>query len=216
MKNKFFKMISIFVLIITLGISLSNPNVCASWKIENDTFTIYNEEAGKLYSNNLVHGLSYDCKHIIVSGNINDSDLGSLECFTSNYNSVNIYDTNIFEIKTSMFCNRYNLKMFVCPKHLQSIGRSCFFNCPSLEQIIMPDSLDTINDGSFQFCPELHLILPSSLKIGRRVFHKCPHVDFSKCSTLSIVEKANCETNKVENTSFIVNIWASLTKTLFG
>lgn len=211
MKNKFFKIISILALIITLGIS---STIHASWKIENDTFTIHNEKAGELYDNNLKHGLSCNCKHIIISGNINDFDLGSLGCFVSNYNSVNIYDTNIFEIKTSMFCNKYNLKKFVCPKNLKSIGRNCFFNCPNLEQIVMPDSLETINDGSFQFCPELRLILPSSLKIGKMVFHKCPHVDFSKCGKLSTLRETNCETNKVESISFITNIYTLLTKTL--
>ena len=113
-----------------------------------------------------------------------------------------------------MFCNKYNLKKFVCPKNLKSIGRNCFFNCPNLEQIVMPDSLGTINDGSFQFCPELRLILPSSLKIGKMVFHKCPHVDFSKCGKLSTLRETNCETNKVESISFITNIYTLLTKTL--
>lgn len=216
MKAKFLRILSIFACFVILIANLNVDNVFAAWKIENDTFTIYNEEAGKLYSNNLVHGISSDCKHIIVSGNINDSDLGSLACFVSDYNSIDIYNTNILEIKTSMFCNKYNLKKFVCPKNLKSIGRSCFFNCPSLEQVVMPDSLETINDGSFQFCPKLHLTLPSSLKIGRMVFHKCPYVDSSRCGKLSIVEKTNCESNKVEHTYFIANIWTSLTKTLFN
>ena len=80
----------------------------------------------------------------------------------------------------------------------------------------MSNSLEIINDGSFQFCPELQLVLPSSVNIGRMVFNKCPYVDSSKCGKLSILEKTNYENNKVENTSFISNIWTSLTKTLFN
>ena len=106
MKNNSFKSLLVAILFIILGTIFNYTSIDASWNInvKNETFTIHNDIPGKLYYDNLVHGLGSNCKNIIVSGNINDYDLGSIDRFTINYNSINIYETDINEIKTSRFC----------------------------------------------------------------------------------------------------------------
>ena len=218
MKNKLFKTLLPVTLFVVLGLVFNSNSVNALCKTDDKTSTIiiYNETPGNLYNDNLIHSISSNYKKIKISGDINKSDLNSLSCFTSDYTSIDISNTTIPEIERSTFCYKYNLKEFFCPNNLKTIGRDCFINCPNLTKLVIPDSLESINDGSFQFCPNLNLDVPPSVAIGKRVFYECPCVKFNMCKQIIPAKIITGVPNKIEDNSFITNIWELLTKPLFG
>ena len=99
---------------------------------------------------------------------------GKLECLSPNY----IYEDDILFNKDKSriisFRNQ-NIKSYVIPSSVTSIGNSAFGGCHSLCKIVIPSSVISIGDSAFGGCHSLsEIVIPSSVtSIGDRAFGDC-------------------------------------------
>ena len=99
---------------------------------------------------------------------------GKLECLSPNY----IYEDDILFNKDKSgiisFRNQ-NIKSYVIPSSVTSIGNSAFGGCHSLCKIVIPSSVTSIGDSAFGGCRSLsEIVIPSSVtSIGDRAFGDC-------------------------------------------
>ena len=111
---------------------------------------------------------------ICLNGNpIADWD-GKLECLSPNF----IYEDDVLfnkdKSKIISFKNQ-NIKSYVIPTGIISIGNSAFLGCRSLSDIVIPSSVTSIGSGAFGECRSLSdIVIPSSVTcIGDNAFYGC-------------------------------------------
>ena len=88
---------------------------------------------------------------------------GKLECLSPNF----VYEDDVLFNKDKSriisFRNR-NIKSYVIPSSVTSIGDSVFFYCDSLSEIVIPSSVTSIGDWAFSYCVLLKYIsIPKSV-----------------------------------------------------
>ena len=126
---------------------------------------------------------------------------GKLECLSPNF----VYEDDVLFNKDKSriisFRNQ-NIKSYVIPSSVTSIGDGAFSFCDSLLEIVIPSSVTSIGDGTFSFCDSLsEIVIPSSVtSIGDSAFSFCDSLSeivipssvtsigdsaFSYCSSLS-------------------------------
>ena len=99
---------------------------------------------------------------------------GKLECLSPDF----IYEDDILFNKDKSriisFRNQ-NIKSYVIPNSVTSIGDSAFWGCRSLSDIVIPSSVTSIGDCAFWDCSSLSdIIVPSSVtSIGDSAFEGC-------------------------------------------
>ena len=99
---------------------------------------------------------------------------GKLECLSPNF----VYEDDILFNKDKSriisFRNQ-NIKSYVIPNSVTSIGDSAFWGCRSLSDIVIPSSVTSIGDCAFWDCSSLSdIIIPSSVtSIGDSAFEDC-------------------------------------------
>ena len=99
---------------------------------------------------------------------------GKLECLSPNY----IYEDDILFNKDKSriisFRNQ-NVKSYIIPSSVNSIGDSAFYGCYSLSEIVIPSSVTSIGDSAFWGCRSLsEIVIPSSVtSIGDHAFSSC-------------------------------------------
>ena len=99
---------------------------------------------------------------------------GKLECLSPDF----IYEDDILFNKDKSriisFRNQ-NIKSYVIPNSVTSIGDSAFWGCRSLSDIVIPSSVTSIGDCAFWDCSSLSdIIIPSSVtSIGDSAFEDC-------------------------------------------
>ena len=99
---------------------------------------------------------------------------GKLECLSPNF----VYEDDILFNKNKSriisFRNQ-NIKSYVIPSSVTSIGDSAFLWCRSLSEIVIPSSVTSIGDCAFYGCFSLsEIVIPSSvISIGRGAFLGC-------------------------------------------
>ena len=99
---------------------------------------------------------------------------GKLECLSPNY----IYEDDILFNKDKSriisFRNQ-NVKSYIIPSSVTSIGNSAFRGCRSLSEIVIPSSVTSIGDWAFYGCYSLlEIVIPSSVtSIGDSAFWDC-------------------------------------------
>ena len=99
---------------------------------------------------------------------------GKLECLSPDF----IYEDDILFNKDKSriisFRNQ-NIKSYVIPNSVTSIGDSAFWGCRSLSDIVIPSSVTSIGDCAFWDCSSLaDIIIPSSVtSIGDSAFEGC-------------------------------------------
>ena len=99
---------------------------------------------------------------------------GKLECLSPDF----IYEDDILFNKDKSriisFRNQ-NIKSYVIPNSVTSIGDSAFWGCRSLSDIVIPSSVTSIGDCAFWDCSSLSdIIIPSSVtSIGDSAFSDC-------------------------------------------
>ena len=99
---------------------------------------------------------------------------GKLECLSPNF----VYEDDILFNKDKSriisFRNQ-NIKSYVIPSSVTSIGDSAFWGCRSLSEIVIPSSVTSIGDGAFLGCRSLsEIVIPSSVtSIGDGAFLGC-------------------------------------------
>ena len=111
---------------------------------------------------------------------------GKLECLSPNF----VYEDDILFNKDKSriisFRNQ-NIKSYVIPSSVTSIGDSAFLGCRSLSEIVIPSSVTSIGDGAFLGCRSLsEIVSPFSVtSIGRGAFCGCSFPDNLKQELIS-------------------------------
>ena len=100
---------------------------------------------------------------ICLNGNPFENWNGKLECLSPNF----VYEDDVLFNKDKSriisFRNR-NIKSYVIPSSVTSIGDSVFFYCDSLSEIVIPSSVTSIGDSAFFSCFSLKYIsIPKSV-----------------------------------------------------
>ena len=99
---------------------------------------------------------------------------GKLECLSPNF----VYEDDVLFNKDKSriisFRNQ-NIKSYVIPSSVTSIGDSAFSCCRSLSEIVIPSSVTSIGDSAFSCCHSLsEIVIPSSVtSIGDSAFSYC-------------------------------------------
>ena len=99
---------------------------------------------------------------------------GKLECLSPNF----VYEDDVLFNKDKSriisFRNQ-NIKSYVIPSSVTSIGDYAFSYCDSLSEIVIPSSFTSICDYAFSSCRSLsEIVIPSSVtSIGDRAFLGC-------------------------------------------
>ena len=99
---------------------------------------------------------------------------GKLKCLSPNF----VYEDGILFNKDKSriisFRNQ-NIKSYVIPSSVTSIGDGAFFRCHSLSEIVIPSSVASIGDSAFKNCFSLsEIVIPSSVtSIGDWAFFCC-------------------------------------------
>ena len=111
---------------------------------------------------------------------------GKLECLSPYY----IYEDDVLfnkdKSKIISFRNQ-NIKSYVIPSSVTSIGDSAFYGCRSLSEIVIPSSVTSIGKGAFSYCRSLsEIVIPSSVtSIGDSAFYDCKFPDNLKQELIS-------------------------------
>ena len=111
---------------------------------------------------------------ICLNGNPFTRWNGKLECLSPNF----VYEDDILFNKDKSriisFRNQ-NIKSYVIPSSVTSIGDSAFSWCDSLSEIVIPSSVTSIGDSAFYDCDSLsEIVIPSSVtSIGDSAFYNC-------------------------------------------
>ena len=111
---------------------------------------------------------------ICLNGNPFAEWKGKLECLSPNF----VYEDDVLFNKDKSriisFRNQ-NIKSYVIPSSVTSIGDRAFSSCRSLSEIVISSSVTSIGDLAFSFCDSLsEIVIPSSVtSIGDFAFSDC-------------------------------------------
>ena len=111
---------------------------------------------------------------------------GKLECLSPNF----VYEDDILFNKDKSriisFRNQ-NIKSYVIPSSVTSIGDHAFLGCGSLSEIVIPSSVTSIGDSAFSCCDSLpEIVIPFSVtSIGDSAFYDCKFPDNLKQELIS-------------------------------
>ena len=111
---------------------------------------------------------------ICLNGNPFAGWNGKLECLFPNF----VYEDDVLFNKDKSriisFRNQ-NIKSYVIPSSVTSIGDHAFSGCDSLSEIVIPSSVTSIGKGAFSGCDSLsEIVIPSSVtNIGDSAFSGC-------------------------------------------
>ena len=111
---------------------------------------------------------------ICLNGNPFAKCNGKLECLSPNF----VFEDDILfnKDKSRMISFRnQNIKSYVIPSSVTSIGKGAFSFCDSLSEIVIPSSVTSIGDSAFSRCDSLsEIVIPSSVtSIGDCAFCSC-------------------------------------------
>ena len=98
-----------------------------------------------------------------------------------------VIPSSVASIGDSAFKNCFSLSEIVIPSSVTSIGDSAFFCCGSLSEIVIPSSVTSIGDSAFFWCFSLsEIVIPSSVtSIGDWAFYDCKFPDNLKQELIS-------------------------------
>ena len=111
---------------------------------------------------------------ISLNGNPFAEWYGKLECLSPNF----VYEGDILFNKDKsriISFRKQNIKSYVIPSSVTSIGDYAFSCCDSLSEIVIPSSVTSIGDSAFAKCDSLsEIVIPSSVtNIGDWAFSGC-------------------------------------------
>ena len=111
---------------------------------------------------------------ICLNGNPFAKWNGKLECLSPNFVFEDDILFNKDKSRIISFRNQ-NIKSYVIPSSVTSIGKGAFSFCDSLSEIVIPSSVTSIGDLAFSCCRSLsEIVIPSSVtSIGVGAFSGC-------------------------------------------
>ena len=115
---------------------------------------------------------------ICLNGNPFAKWNGKLECLSPNFVFEDDILFNKDKSRIISFRNQ-NIKSYVIPSSVTSIGDHAFSFCRSLSEIAIPSSVTSIGKGAFSCCDSLsEIVIPSSVtSIGDSAFYRCKFPD---------------------------------------
>ena len=115
---------------------------------------------------------------ICLNGNPFAKWNGKLECLSPNFVFEDDILFNKDKSRIISFRNQ-NIKSYVIPSSVTSIGDHVFSWCSSLSEIVIPSSVTSIGKGVFSCCDSLsEIVIPSSVtSIGDSAFYRCKFPD---------------------------------------
>ena len=115
---------------------------------------------------------------ICLNGNPFAKWNGKLECLSPNFVFEDDILFNKDKSRIISFRNQ-NIKSYVIPSSVTSIGDHAFSWCRSLSEIVIPSSVTSIGKGVFSCCDSLsEIVIPSSVtSIGDSAFYRCKFPD---------------------------------------
>ena len=98
-----------------------------------------------------------------------------------------VIPSSVTSIGDHAFSDCYSLSEIVIPSSVTSIGDSAFFDCYSLSEIVIPSSVSSIGDSAFSCCDSLsEIVIPFSVtSIGDSAFYNCKFPDNLKQELIS-------------------------------
>ena len=115
---------------------------------------------------------------ICLNGNPFAAWDGKLECLSPNF----VYEDDVLfnKDKSRIFSFRnQNIKSYVIPSIVTSIGDSAFSWCSSLSELVIPSSVTSIGDSAFTCSSLSELVIPSSVtSIGDLAFFGCSSLKY--------------------------------------
>ena len=98
-----------------------------------------------------------------------------------------VIPSNVISIGDSAFYGCNSLSEIVISSSVTSIGDRAFWNCRSLSEIVIPSSVTSIGECAFVLCRSLsEIVIPSSVtSIGDSAFYKCKFPDNLKQELIS-------------------------------
>ena len=112
--------------------------------------------------------------------NIDISELGNVELeglFSEDAYTINpdISNWDIKSIPSKFFDNNKQIKEFIIPDSVTSIGNGVFWGCTSMTSVTIPNSVTRIGEDAFWGCDGLTSVtIPNSVtRIGEDVFRGC-------------------------------------------
>ena len=98
-----------------------------------------------------------------------------------------VIPSSITSIGDRAFSGSDSLSEIVIPASFTSIGDGAFFGCRSLSEIVIPSSVTSIGKGAFSYCDSLsEIVIPSSVtSIGDSAFYNCKSLDNLKKELIS-------------------------------
>ena len=90
-----------------------------------------------------------------------------------------VIPSSVTSIGDWAFRGCHSLSEIVIPSSVTSIGDSAFSCCHSLSEIVIPSSVTSIGDSAFSYCCSLsEIVIPSSVTgIGDSAFYRCKFLD---------------------------------------
>ena len=115
---------------------------------------------------------------ICLNGNPFAKWNGKLECLSPDFVFEDDILFNKDKSRIISFRNQ-NIKSYVIPSSVTSIGDHAFSFCRSLSEIVIPSSVTSIGKGAFSCCDSLsEIVIPSSVTcIGDSAFYRCKFPD---------------------------------------
>ena len=98
-----------------------------------------------------------------------------------------VIPSSVTSIGDSAFDTYHSLSEIVIPSSVTCIGKGAFSSCDSLSEIVIPSSVTSIGDSAFAGCRSLsEIVIPSSVTcIGKGAFYKCKFPDNLKQELIS-------------------------------
>lgn len=182
---KTYSFIFIFIMVI------SN---CWSKKIEIHDMTTA-DDLGQI-----VGSQALEVDSIIIRGKVFKENFKKLKVWSNfgNLKYINLYNANVEnnEIPDGSFYCCYNLKEFIMPENLVSIGRSAFHSCKSLKNVNLAADLNFIGIAAFAETKLEDVMLPSKLKtVSMDAFGGCEIRELSIPESVETVEANAFMTN---------------------
>ena len=162
---------------------------------------------------------SFSGTKLMITGKINDADMGALKEAIKNKNITEVYimATGVTALRDYAFKDCTTLESISMPGITGSIGEEAFEGCTALQSVSMPRMTGGIGYAAFRYCNTLQSIsLPEVTKIHGNAFYGCtalksvslPKVTggignaiFCNCTALESISLPEA-TGSIENNAF--------------
>ncbi|MBR1667051.1 MAG: leucine-rich repeat protein [Bacteroidaceae bacterium] len=115
-----------------------------------------------------------DVNGLTITGSLNSEDMELIKNDLTRLADIDLTETDLTEIPSSLFSNSNYLTSIKLPKGLTTIGSSAFYGCTRLTEIEFPEGLSTIGNSALAHTGLTRIDIPSSVRlIDQQAFGYC-------------------------------------------